>query len=124
MTEKARIYRPARTAMQQGRAKSNEWVLEYAPSEARRADSLMGWIGSGDTRRQLQLRFPTKEAAVDYAEEHGIDLDTSWAYGASAADALLLSAIGQPCAVNPDRQLRRIARDHQWAVIDGPGADA
>ena len=72
MSQKARIFKPARTAMQQGRAKSHEWVLEYAPSEARRADPLMGWIGSGDTRRQLQLRFPTKEAAIAYAEEKGV----------------------------------------------------
>ena len=43
---------------------------------------------------------------------------SSWAYGASAADSLLLSAIGQPCAVNPDRQLRRLAKDHDWPVVE------
>lgn len=72
MTSKARIYKPARTAMQQGRAKTNAWVLEWEPSEPRRADPLMGWSGSGDTQRQLQLRFETKEQAIEYADERGI----------------------------------------------------
>ncbi len=53
-----------------------------------------------------------------FAKEHSVDLERSWAYGASAADGLLLSAIGQPCAVNPDRQLRRLARDHHWPVVE------
>jgi len=56
--------------------------------------------------------------ARSFAAENGIDLDKSWAYGASAADSLLLSAIGKPCAVNPDRQLRRIAKDHDWPVVE------
>lgn len=72
MAGKARIYQPARTAMQQGRAKTRSWVLEWEPSEARRAEPLMGWIGSGDTRRQVQLRFDSRQAAIDYAEEKGI----------------------------------------------------
>lgn len=56
--------------------------------------------------------------ARGFADQHRIDLDRSCAYGAAAADSLLLSAIGQPCAVNPDRQLRRLARDHDWPVVD------
>lgn len=54
-----------------------------------------------------------------FAAERAIDLAVSCAYGARAGDSLLLSAIGQPCAVNPDRQLRRIARDQSWPVVDG-----
>lgn len=57
--------------------------------------------------------------ARSFASEHSIDLNSSWAYGASATDSLLLSAIGQPCAVNPDSRLRRIAKDHGWPVLDG-----
>lgn len=60
----------------------------------------------------------TGQWARAFAQEHGIDLMASWAYGASAADSLLLSAIGQPCAVNPDRQLRRLAKDHSWPVVE------
>ena len=47
-------------------------MLEFEQSEARRADPLMGWTGSGDTQAQIQLRFPSMEAAKAYAEEHGI----------------------------------------------------
>ena len=69
----ARIYQPARTAMSSGTAKTKTWVLEYGPSEARDIDPLMGWTGSGDTQSQVKMRFATKEAAVEYAREKGIE---------------------------------------------------
>lgn len=56
--------------------------------------------------------------ARTFAEEHTIDLDRSCAYGAAGVDSYLLNAIGRPCAVNPDRRLRRIARDLDWPVVD------
>jgi hypothetical protein len=69
----ARIFRPAKTAMQSGRAKSQEWALEFEPSEARRPDPLMGWTVTGDTvSSQIRLFFDTQEEAVRYAEHHGI----------------------------------------------------
>jgi hypothetical protein len=68
----ARIYKPARTAMQSGYARTRQWVLEYAPEEKKRLDPLMGWVGSGDMRGQVRLRFDSKEEAVAYAERHGI----------------------------------------------------
>ncbi len=68
----ARIYQPSRSAMQSGQANARGWVLEFAPAEPRRIDPLMGWTGSGDTRRQVRLTFETKEQAVDYARRHGI----------------------------------------------------
>ncbi len=70
---RARIYRPAKTAMQSGVAKTKQWVLEYAQSSARDIDPLMGWTSSSDTQAQVKLRFDTKEAALEYAEAHGID---------------------------------------------------
>lgn len=73
MAATAVIYQPARTAMQQGRARTKRWVLEWEPAEPRRPDPLMGWIGSGDTRRQVQLRFESKDAAIEYAKSKGID---------------------------------------------------
>jgi NADH dehydrogenase len=69
----ARIYQPSRTAMSSGTAKTRGWVLEHAPDSAREVDPLMGWTSSGDTQVQVRLRFPTKEAALAYAAEHGID---------------------------------------------------
>ena len=68
----ARIYRPARSAMQSGMAKTHDWVLEFIPEQAKSIDPLMGWTGSGDMNRQVRLRFETEEAAVAYAERHGI----------------------------------------------------
>ena len=70
---RARIYRPARTAMSSGTAKTRTWVLEFAPSQERRVDPLMGWTSSSDTQTQVRLTFPSKEAAQDYAEDHGIE---------------------------------------------------
>jgi hypothetical protein len=68
----ARIYRPAKTVMQSGQARTREWVLDYEPEEPRVVESLMGWTSSGDMRGQLRLRFDTKDEAVAYAERHGI----------------------------------------------------
>ncbi len=70
---RARIYQPARTAMSSGTAKTKSWVLDYAPASARDVDPLMGWTSSGDTQTQVRLKFATKEAALEYAEAHGID---------------------------------------------------
>jgi NADH dehydrogenase len=69
----ARIYRPARTATSSGTAKTRDWVLEFVPATAREVDPLMGWTSSRDTQAQVRLRFPTKEAALDYAADHGIE---------------------------------------------------
>jgi hypothetical protein len=68
----ARIYRPSKTAMQSGKAKTKDWLLEFEPSDARRSDPLMGWTQTGDTAGQLRLSFETKEEAVRYAELNGI----------------------------------------------------
>jgi hypothetical protein len=68
----ARIYKPAKTAMQSGQAKTREWVLDYEPEEPRVVESLMGWTSSGDMKSQIRLRFDTKDEAIAYAERHGI----------------------------------------------------
>lgn len=70
---RARIYQPAKTAMSSGTAKTKHWVLEYAPQSAREVDPLMGWTSSGDTQAQVKLSFETKEAALAYAKDNGID---------------------------------------------------
>ena len=68
----ARIYQRPKNAMQSGRARTDEWVLEFEQSEARHADPLMGWTGSSDTQAQVLLTFPSKEEAKAYAEKNGI----------------------------------------------------
>jgi hypothetical protein len=68
----ARIFRPARTAMQSGEARTKEWILEFDPAEPRSIDPLMGWTSSGDMRNQIRLEFDTKEEAVAYATREGL----------------------------------------------------
>ena len=68
----ARIFSPAKTAMQSGKAKTGSWVLEYEPEQARKIDPLMGYTSSGDMKSQIKLVFDTKEEAVAYAEKRGI----------------------------------------------------
>jgi hypothetical protein len=68
----ARIYKPARTAMQSGTAKTKEWVLDYEPEQPSTVEPLMGWISSGDMKQQLRLQFDTSAEAVAYCERHGI----------------------------------------------------
>ena len=67
----ARIYQPAKTAMQSGQSKTS-WVLEFTPTEAKKIDPLMGWTGSGDTSGQVRMTFADEAAAVTYAETNGI----------------------------------------------------
>ena len=69
----ARIYQPARTAMQSGMAKTAGWVLEFTPEAGPQIDPLMGWTSSGDMQSQVRLTFDSREAAEDYARERGID---------------------------------------------------
>jgi hypothetical protein len=68
----ARIYSPAKTAMQSGKGKTGRWLLEYEPEIARTIDPLMGYTSSADIKGQVKLWFDSKEQAVGYAEKHGI----------------------------------------------------
>lgn len=68
----ARIYRPAKTAMQSGKGNIKKWVLEFFPTNSRSADPLMGWTSNKDTKSQIKLKFESKEQAEEYAAAHGI----------------------------------------------------
>jgi len=68
----ARIYKPAKTAMQSGKAKTDDWVLEFEPSNARKIEPLMGYTSSSDTKSQIRLEFKSLEDAKSYAEKNGI----------------------------------------------------
>ena len=67
-----RIYRSPKTAMQSGRARASQWVMEFEPQAPRSVEPLMGWTSSADTRAQLRLRFDTLEEAIDYAQNEGL----------------------------------------------------
>ena len=68
----ARLYRPAKTAMQSGKAKTHQWVLEFEPEAARTVEPLMGWTSSTDTRQQVRLKFDTREEAESYCKRNNI----------------------------------------------------
>ena len=57
------------------------------------------------------------EAIRGLAEQDGYDLDRCWAYSDSVTDVAMLSAVGHPHAVNPDRELRRVARERGWPIL-------
>ncbi len=71
---RARIYKPARTAMSSGTAKTHLWVLEHVVGSARSIDPLMGWTSSDDTQAQVRITFETKQDALDYAAGKGIEV--------------------------------------------------
>lgn len=73
MSLKARIYQPAKNAMQSGRAGMKKWRLDYTPSASRFADPLMGWTGSQDMTAQVSLSFDEKDAAIAFCSTNGID---------------------------------------------------
>jgi hypothetical protein len=68
----ARIYKPAKTAMQSGQANTKDWMLDFEPEQPRQVEPLMGWTASADMRQQVRLRFATQEEAIAYCERNGI----------------------------------------------------
>jgi len=70
---KARIYQPAKTAMQSGRGKTQNWVLEFEPTRRQQLDPLMGWPGAGDTMSQVRLKFDTRDDAIAHAKRLELD---------------------------------------------------
>jgi hypothetical protein len=67
-----RIWRPARSVMQAARTRARPWRLAFEPTRASFIEPLMGWTGSDDPFAQVRLAFPTRAAAVAYAERHGL----------------------------------------------------
>jgi hypothetical protein len=68
----AKIYRPAKNAMQSGQAKTTIWHLDFDAEAARSVDPLMGYTSSSDMKSQLRLKFETKEEAVAYCEKNAL----------------------------------------------------
>jgi hypothetical protein len=72
---RARIFEPARSAMQSGKAATKRWLLEFEPEQPLEIDPLMGWTSSSDMRRQIRLEFDSREEAIAYCEAHDIPYD-------------------------------------------------
>ncbi|MGB8364367.1 MAG: ETC complex I subunit [Rhizomicrobium sp.] len=69
---RARIFEPAKSAMQSGKALTKKWMLEFEPEQPLEIDPLMGWTSSSDMRRQVQLEFDTSDEAVAFCKKHNI----------------------------------------------------
>jgi hypothetical protein len=68
----ARIFQRPKNAMQSGRARTDEWLLEFESHRPHVPDPLTGWSGGGETQAQVTIAFPTLEAARGYADKYGI----------------------------------------------------
>ena len=101
----ARIYQPARSAMQSGQGK-DKWMLEYEPEKPREIEPLMGWTSSTDMKSQMKLQFDTKEEAIAYAERNGVPYRVEEPKPVSPQDPVLFR---QFCA-QPRRSLVALKR--------------
>ena len=70
--KKAKIYKPARTAMQSGMRNTKNWLLEFDTLNTG-INPLMGWETSNDTMSEVKLQFSTKDQAINYAKKNNID---------------------------------------------------
>ena len=66
----ARIFQRSKNAMQSGKARADEWVLQFESHRPHVPDPLTGWSGGADTQSQVTIGFPTLEAAKAYAEKY------------------------------------------------------
>jgi len=74
MIQRAKIYQPAKTAMQSGKARTKFWILEFTKSNSNK-DFIMGWTSSSNTKEQIKLKFETQDQAIAYANENNILFD-------------------------------------------------
>lgn len=68
----ARIFKPSRSVMTSGKARTNGWRLVFDRRSAPFIEPLMGYTGDRDTLTQVELDFPTRESAIRYAERQGL----------------------------------------------------
>jgi hypothetical protein len=66
------IRRPGRNVATSGKARNGAWTLTFQPCSAQFIEPLMGWCGGDDPLQHVELRFPSREAAVRFAARHGI----------------------------------------------------
>jgi HAD superfamily hydrolase (TIGR01490 family) len=129
-----RVYEDIARIIEQHMSEGTEtWLLTAAPQEL--ADVIaqgLGMTGAMGTVSELDdagiytgqlagplLHGPEKAKAVErLALERDLDLSISDAYSDSKNDLPLLESVGHPHAVNPDPELKRIARGRGWPIQD------
>ncbi|MEO7331794.1 MAG: HAD family hydrolase [Minicystis sp.] len=130
---KPKLYPGARDLVQTSLDKGHEVVLVSGA-----LDFLMAYLkrhlGATDVicnRLEIKDRFatgklirpvvagPEKARLIrEHARAHGQDLDECFAYSDSYSDVPMLSVVGHPAAVNPDRRLSMLANAYHWPIIN------
>ncbi len=126
------IYAEAQALIEHHRNQGDEvWLVSMSPEEiVEPFAELLGLTGAIASRAMVdeagkftgEMEFfaqgENKAVAIrELADARGIDLAASYAYSDSETDAPMLRTVGHAYAVNPDRQLARIAHDNQWPIL-------
>ena len=72
---RAKIYKPAKSAMQSGRSKNKTWKLMFEDGSHISKDPLIGYFGGSNTSSQINIFFETKEDAIEYAKKNDLSYD-------------------------------------------------
>ncbi len=107
------------------------WLVSMSPAEiVEPFAELLGITGAISSRSKIdefgkftgEMEFfaqgPNKAVAMrELAQQRDIDLEQSFAYSDSETDVPMLEVVGHPFAVNPDRQLTKVAHDNDWPIL-------
>jgi HAD superfamily hydrolase (TIGR01490 family) len=105
------------TAAAQGLADVLATVLSFDGAVGSNLSEIKNGVYTGRATGAFLYREAKAEAVAELAAEHGFDLEASYAYSDSASDLPMLSIVGHPVVVNPDAELRRLAREHGWEIL-------
>jgi HAD superfamily hydrolase (TIGR01490 family) len=126
------IYEEALELIDHHLAEGHEvWLVSMSPAEiVEPFAELLGITGSISSRSKIdengkftgEMEFfaqgENKAVAMrELAEQRGIDLEESFAYSDSETDIPMLETVGHAYAVNPDRQLAKVAHDSEWPLL-------
>jgi hypothetical protein len=104
------IYRPARSVMTSGLANTRRWKLRFERHSAPFIESLMGWSGGDDILSQVELTFPSIEAAIAYARRQGFEFVV---HGLEEAEMTRHRLGSTPKRRDPNRMIAR-SRRLEW----------
>ena len=71
----AKIYNPAKSVMQSGKAKTKNWLLEFEHDGSRAIDPVMEWTSSSDMNQEISIKFSSKKAAIKFAKANNLDYE-------------------------------------------------
>jgi HAD superfamily hydrolase (TIGR01490 family) len=104
------------TAASQEMAEMLAHVLSFDGALGARSEVVDGRY-TGRSAGPFTYREGKSVAMRELAGAEGIDLAASYAYSDSASDLPMLRTVGHPVVVNPDAELRRVARQEGWEIM-------